>query len=131
MAVAGAATEFRDDDLSLIAAADLSALKGTIVRVTAEQSVNVVTVAPQQPIGILINKPISGAAALVRVRGKCKAIAGAAITVGARLMWGTGGKVITLSGTTNYVVGVALQAAGADGDVIEILVTTGEQPAAA
>ena len=131
MAVAGAAKEFRDDDLTLIAGSDLSALKHTIVRITGEQTCGVATVATQKPEGILQNKPVSGAAALVRTRGKSKAVAGAAITVGARLMWGTGGKVITLSGTTNYVIGVALQAAGADGDLIEINVQPGEQPAAA
>jgi hypothetical protein len=59
----------------------------------------------------------------VQVFGKAKVVASAAIAVGAQLMpTGSGsGKVATAAGATAKSMGVALQAAGADGDVIEAL----------
>lgn len=51
-------------------------------------------------------------------------IAGAAITVGAKLMPTTGGKVITAT-TGKYVLGYANEAAAADLDVIEMVWTVG------
>jgi hypothetical protein len=49
-------------------------------------------------------------------------VAGAAITAGALLVGTASGKVITLPGSTGtyYIIGRALDAAGADGDVINV-----------
>lgn len=56
------------------------------------------------------------------VEGTVLVVASAAITAGALVVTNTNGKVRTLPGTTGtyYVLGRALTAAGADGDVIEI-----------
>jgi hypothetical protein len=56
----------------------------------------------------------------VQTFGRAKITAGEAISLGAEVMSGTGGKAYTLSGATAYVLGQALTAAAADGDVIEI-----------
>lgn len=59
--------------------------------------------------------------------GTVQVIASAAISVGALLGVTTGGKVATVTGnatgtaTLEYIVGTAVEAAGADGDVIEML----------
>ncbi len=55
--------------------------------------------------------------------GTHKMVAGAAITAGAKLMSATNGKVITATTGSNYVIGKALTAAAADGDVIEVIST--------
>ena len=47
--------------------------------------------------------------------------AGAAITKGEPVVVTTGGKVITVTGDEEYIFGVALEAAAADGAVIEVL----------
>jgi len=54
-----------------------------------------------------------------------KAVAAAAITAGAKVFTAAGGKV-SVSASTGRSCGIALEAAGADGDVIEILPVIGE-----
>lgn len=64
----------------------------------------------------LVNVGLLGSSSETR-----KAVASAAIAVGAMIVAAASGKVRTLPGTTGtyYIIGRALQAAGADGDVIE------------
>lgn len=63
----------------------------------------------------------------VQVFGKAKAVASDAITLGAQLMptASGAGKVVTAAGATAKSCAIALQAAGADGDTIEVLVGIG------
>lgn len=65
----------------------------------------------------------SGGLVSVQQFGKAKLTAGAAISLGAQLMPAAagGGLVETAAGATAKSIGVALQAAGASGDVIEVL----------
>lgn len=72
-------------------------------------------------IGILQNDPVSGAVADVAIGGISKAVAGAAITLGAALMADSSGRVITAtSAGTNPVLGWALNQATAANQVISI-----------
>lgn len=62
----------------------------------------------------------------IRLMGISRAIAGAAVTIGARVQSDAEGRVVALvaAGTRN-AVGVALTAAGAAGDHINVLLTPG------
>lgn len=70
-------------------------------------------------VGVLQNAPNTGEAATVQVLGCTKAVAGAAITKYAPLSLNASGKFITATDAT-HVVGTALEAAGADGDIIAV-----------
>lgn len=80
------------------------------------------------PLGVIIDEAsaaeeVVGVALLGVFPGTVKMVANAAITAGALVSVGAaGGKVATLPGAagTYYIVGRALTAAGADGDVIEV-----------
>jgi len=60
----------------------------------------------------------------VQVMGVAQVTAGAAITAGVEVETTTAGKVITAAGAASNSCGVALEAAGADGDVISVLLKT-------
>ncbi len=71
------------------------------------------------PLGVTIQSAATGEKVTIGVGGKFFCTAGAAIAKGANIMPDTaGGKVITHT-ATNVLVGKALQAASADGDIIE------------
>jgi hypothetical protein len=75
--------------------------------------------------GILQNTPDINQACDICRNGVTKAVAGAAIVVAteARLVCDTNGRVITWTATGNkQIVGVALENAGAAGDVIAVLI---------
>jgi hypothetical protein len=111
-------------DITRLAASDLSAVTSQykVVRATSATQVDITTAATQPPLGILQNRPKLGEAAEVRVNSgsTTKAHAGAAITAGLEVMSDTSGRVIAAT-TTNEVVGIALTAAGAAGDLIDLL----------
>lgn len=73
-------------------------------------------------VGVLMDAPVNGAAGTylpVTAGGRVAVVAGAAIAVNAHVNVTTGGLFIT-SATTKPRIGVALEAAGASGDVITI-----------
>ena len=74
-------------------------------------------------IGFATQSAVSGDSVPVQIFGKAKAVASAAISLAAQLMptASGSGKVSTAAGATAISCGVALQAAGADGDTIEVL----------
>ena len=77
-------------------------------------------------VGILQNKPTSGSAARVftQAGGICKVYAGAAITtVGSLLTSDGSGHIIATTTDEDIVLGIALETAGAAGDVVEMLYT--------
>jgi hypothetical protein len=59
----------------------------------------------------------------VRVAGITKVVAGAAISLGAEVGTTAAGKAITKSASGDRVRGIALEAAGSDGDIITVLLT--------
>lgn len=95
---------------------------------TAEGTVKLAT-SIDDAIGVLQDKREGDPHVNVRLLGKggtVKVKAGGVIAKGARVKWGTGGKVVTVgaSAGTYRTVGVKLsQGNSADGDVIEILDT--------
>jgi hypothetical protein len=56
----------------------------------------------------------------VCVSGECYGTAGAAVAIGALLISDSAGKLITTTATTDFIVGIALEAADATGDRILI-----------
>jgi hypothetical protein len=110
--------------VTLAAGADLSAWQYKIVKVSGT-GVAKATAITDVPLGILQNTPTSGKMAEVAVSGVSKVVAGAAITAGTLVgIQVTNGKVKTIAAgtdTTQYVLGQALTAASADGDIITVL----------
>lgn len=95
-----------------VAGADLSANQFFAVKQSTSTDRNVIlaNTGGEAIRGILQNKPTSGAAANICTFGISKAIAGATITVGQRLMTDASGKLIPATGT-NHGVALALTAA--------------------
>lgn len=103
------------------AAADLSAKQFFCVKISAANAVNLAAASTDAVIGILQNKPKSGAEAQVATGGLTKAHAGAAITAGAKVMSDANGKVIPYVGSAgNCCIGIAKDGAGADGDIFSV-----------
>lgn len=110
---------------SYVAAADLSALQYTFVKLDANGAVVAVAAATDIPVGVLQNAPKSGQTAEVLVIGGSKLKASAAITLPALIgTTATGTAVKLAAGTdlTKYILGQADEAAGAANDVISVIV---------
>lgn len=111
------------ETLTLQAAADLSLFQYKAIRGAGAASCNVASnAADSDMIGILINKPASGEFASVAYSGMSKACAGAAVTVYDQLTVNGSGRVITVT-SGSMCLGQALEAAGADGDIITVLLS--------
>lgn len=84
-----------------------------------------VNIATTPPLGTVDNTETStGVGMTVLLLGKGgtkKMVANAAISAGARVFTAAAGKVSPTHGSTLYQVGIALTAAAADGDIIEVL----------
>lgn len=68
-------------------------------------------------IGVLINKPDSGQAATVAYQGECKVVAGGSVTVNGGITTNGSGRAANIT-SGDMLIGVALEAAGADGETI-------------
>ena len=113
-------------DASFIAGEDLDDEQYYAVYLSADQTVKLCTTAHLDMIGWLQNKPLSGEAAVVRMIGTTKAVASEVIAVGKRVLVGTDGKLDEENTAAQAEVrlgGIALEAAAADGDIIEIFIT--------
>jgi hypothetical protein len=75
-------------------------------------------------IGILDGKPKTGERSAVNILGTSQVVAGGSIPVGSKVFSNAEGKVVALptSAGTYNVIGIALQGAGSDGEIIEILI---------
>ncbi len=104
--------------ISMDAGADLSSSQHLFVTSDASGDA-VVAGAGVRVVGVLDNDPTSGQAAGVAIEGVTKVIAGAAVAAGADVASSAAGKAIT-STSGDYIAGVALQAATADGDLIAV-----------
>jgi hypothetical protein len=101
--------------------ADLSAKQFYAVKLIAGRKVDLPAASTDEIFGILQNKPASGGVADVAYVGECKAIAGAAITEGAKVMANSAGKLITFVGAAgNCMVGWAAEAAAGDLSIFEV-----------
>lgn len=119
-----------DRERTFKAGADLTGSQFRLVKLSAANTVVVATAATDTIIGILQNAPIPGDAArvtLLSAQGTAQVVASAAIAVGARITATTGGKAVTAvqaaagAQPTTSVAGVAIDAAAADGDLIEVM----------
>jgi hypothetical protein len=110
--------------LSIPAGANLSALQYTFVKISGT-GVVAVAAATDTPIGVLLNDPTSGETAEVAVSGIVKLKASAAITAGAAVGTTSTGTAVTVvpgTDTTKYLLGRAITAAGAAGDIITVAI---------
>lgn len=103
--------------------ADLSSSVYRIVRTSAAGKVNVASLnTSREVLGVLQNAPESGRRADVAIGGISKIEAGAAITANAYVTCDSQGRAITKPSSGTYVViGRAMQAAGAAGERIAVL----------
>ena len=89
-------------------------------------------VAADVAIGVLQNKPADGGSggrtASVMLIGTTRVLAGAAVAEGDLVTPDATSRAVT-SGVNEPVAGIALEAAGAAGDIIEILLTPGGRSA--
>jgi hypothetical protein len=107
---------------SFKAAADLSSYQYHIVKMSAGNTVNIGD-ANCNGIGILQNKPsAANEAATVAIGGTSKMVAGEAIAVGKMITCKSDGHGEVADAAAEFVIGMALEAASADGDIIEVLI---------
>lgn len=107
------------------AAADLSALRYTAVKLDSNGNAVAATAVTDQILGFLQNAPVTNDSAEVYLRtggGTCKAKAGAAYAVGAKLVIDSSGRVTTTGNATagNEIVAIAQEAAGAANQICEV-----------
>lgn len=118
--------EQRVYDISLDAAADLSASQFLIARVSGEFQANLATAAHAAALGPIQNKPESGQATEIRVVGISKVLCGGTIAVGANVTSNASGQGVTAASGERYI-GKALEP-GVNGRVISILCERGYAP---
>lgn len=124
--------------ITMKAGADLSSSQYLFVECSAADTVTVCNAAGERAIGVLQNDPTTNGAATVAVSGVVKVKAGAAVSANALVKTNSSGKAITAAAATvdtsdtggasdpvvgSYVMGIALNAASADGDIISVLLT--------
>lgn len=119
-------------DITLTAAADLSAKRYYFCKISAEYTVNVAGNAAEDVIGIIQDDNATAAGQGVLVRPIPAGVSswltmGAAVAAGAPVTSGAAGKGRTAVSGEAYFAR-ALQAATADGDIVEVHLTTGRVP---
>lgn len=115
------ATTQDQQTISLKAAADLSTKQHYFVELTAAKTVNVCNAVTDLALGVLCNKPSAlNQAAQVAYAGTTKVVAAAAIAMNAKVAPAADGRAQTAV-ATQFPRAVALEAAGAAGDIIEVL----------
>jgi hypothetical protein len=112
--------------IGLVADADLSANQYQVVRVVSANRVNIASQnSVYRAVGVLQNTPkAAGREATIAVNGETKVMAGAAITAGLPISHNSSGRAIAATSGL-AVLGFALEAAGADGDIIRALLLQG------
>lgn len=110
----------------MVAAADLSGNRYYTGQINSSGQVALGGAAAAQ--GVIMNAPASGEAVLLQVAGLAKVVAAAAITAGDIVASNAAGKVAAAT-TGQRALGIAVEAAAADGDVIQILLgVNGREP---
>lgn len=115
------ATQQATQLITLKANADLSTKQYYFVKMTAARTVDIASATTDVIIGILQNKPTAaGQEAVVAIGGTSKLVAGAAISAGAVVSTTAASKGQTAV-ATQTIAAVAIDAAAADLDIIEVL----------
>lgn len=112
--------------VSTYASSDVNGVQAfRFVRLTASQTIDRCSAITQVPIGVVqenvdVAKVALGKAVVnTRLLGISRVVAGAAVSIMAEVSTDTTGRAITAA-TTARVAGIALQAAGAAGDLIDV-----------
>lgn len=109
---------------TLLAGADLSGSQYKFVKMSGA-TVILAAVAGEKILGVTTQKPVSGDVAEVVVEASAVPIqAGAAFAAGAYLMTDATGRAITAATTGSTIVGQALEAATAAGDIVTMRLAT-------
>lgn len=109
----------RGVDITLPAGADLSAAQFKFVKMT---STGIAVAGAGEPaVGVLQNKPGIGQPATVRFHGISKVKADAAVARGGIVASSADGEAVVSATAGHIKLGVALEAAGAAGEVIPVL----------
>jgi hypothetical protein len=118
------ATGGRYDSIpGLKASATLASSQYYVVKAasTAGEVIVGATAATDPVLGIVQNDPAAGEVADVAFVGICKAAAEASVTYGSQLTTSTTGRVKTTTTDGDRIVGIALEASSAAGDIISVL----------
>ena len=109
----------------LVAGGDLSSSQYLVVKVASTAGAVIVgaTKASDLLLGILQNDPAEGYPAEVAAWGVCKAIAAASVSFGSKLSCDSTGRVCATTTDKDEVIGIALKASGAAGDIIPVLLS--------
>lgn len=100
--------------ITLLAAGDLSSAQYRFGVLSSGNVAQSGVGASNDPIGVIQNAPdAAGKATTVRVLGESLCVAGAAITVGAKVTSDANGKAVTAT-TGDHVAGIAMTGASAD-----------------
>jgi hypothetical protein len=103
-----------------VAGADLSSSQYYYVKLSTTDTVIVCAAATDVPIGILQNAPTSGQDATIMVTGISKVNSNAALSIGDAIGTAADGQAdakVAGTDTTEYAVGVVLEASGAAGEL--------------
>ncbi len=119
-------------NITLEAAADLTTKQYYAVKVDANGKAALAG-AGELAVGVLQNVPAAGQAATIMVSGVTKAIYGATVTAGNKLMVNADGKFVPYAapgaGVTNHAVAIALESGAADVEGTILLKHVGFQSA--
>lgn len=108
-----------------LATASLTTAQFVAVKLDSAAGVIICSASGEKIFGILQDKPAAGAVCEVCTLGVTKAKAGAVVAAGALIMTNASGRVITAATTGSTIIGWALSAAGADGDIITVYLHPG------
>jgi hypothetical protein len=107
--------------INAVSGADYSASQYLFVTVASDGEIDPVGTAGLPALGVLYNAPqAKGIAAEVAIAGVAKVKAGAAFNAGVLIMSSAAGKAVTAT-SGNRILGMAVTAAAADGDIVSIL----------
>ena len=110
----------------LLAGADLSAKQWFVVKMASTAKEVVLNVlATTRGIGVLQNDPADGEPALVAINGAVRVATEASVSAGDFVAASTTGRAKTTTTDGDEIVGIALEANSAAGDIIGILLTPG------
>jgi hypothetical protein len=117
--------------ITLPAGADLSAVQYTFVKLNSSGQAVACAATTDRPVGVLQNKPVSGAAATIMVSGITKLQGDADLTKGNAIGTSADGQAAAYAygtDTTKYIVGQVLVDNSAAGGLISALINCVNPP---
>lgn len=116
------AVDFGGQDITAVSGADLTGKRFYTVTLETNGKLALANTAGERCLGIIQNAPSGdGKIGRVRINGVSKVIVAGAVEEGAELSATTAGKLTTAS-AGHYIVALALEPSGGDGDIIRAMV---------